>query len=312
MPFKARQKVILLKNEVTPGTDAVPAAATDALLVNNFSFRPLVLLYDDRDYATTYFGNKGRLIAGQYSMMSFEIEIAGAGGAVDSVAKWGPAMKSCGVSQTVNATANVTYAPITTGEVFSSLYFYLGNQRLHKMLMSHGDCEVRIAAGRKPVFALNLIGLHVQPTDAVSAAPTLTGWTKPLVVNNANTTPFTIHGFAAKVRELSFGFGNANVYRNLPNSEAIRFVDRIARGSVRLESELVATKDWWTAIKNGTLGAVTLTQGTAVGNRVAITMPNVQLTEPEEDDEDGIAMSRMGMELQPSSAGNDEFSIVTT
>lgn len=311
MPFKARRKVILLKNEATPGVDAVPAAATDALLVNNFSFRPLVLQYDDRDYVVPYFGNKGRLIAGQYAMCSFEIEIAGAGGAVDAVPKWGPAMKSCGMSQTVNAAVSVAYAPITTAEVFSSIYFYLDG-RLHKMLFSHGDCEVRVPSGRKGVFAMTFIGLHVAPADSALVTPTLTGFTKPVVVNNLNTTPFTVHAFAGKFRELSFAFGNVNVYRNLPNSEAIRFVDRISRGQVRLEDELVATKDWWASIKNGTLGALAVTQGTVAGNRVAIAAPNVQLTEPELDDEDGIAMIRMGMELQPSAAGNDEFSITTT
>jgi hypothetical protein len=311
MPFKARRKAILLKNEATPGTDSVPVAGTDALLVNNFSFRPLVLQYDDRDYAVPYFGNKGRLVAGQYGMCSFEIEIAGAGGAVDAVAKWGPAMKSCGMSQTVNAATNVVYAPITTGEVFSTIYFYLDG-RLHKLVFAHGSVEMRLTAGRKPVFAFEFIGLHVTPADAAMIAPTLSGFTKPLVVNNANTTPFTVHAFAGKIRELTLSLGNANVYRNLPNSEAIRFVDRIARGSVRLEDELVATKDWWTSIKNGTLGALAVTQGTVLGNRVAISAPNVQLTEPELDEEDGIAMIRMGMELQPSAAGNDELSITTT
>lgn len=309
--FKARRKVVLLKNEVTPGVDPTPAAATDALLVNNFSFRPLILAYDDRNYVTTYFGNKGRLVAGQYSMCSFELEIAGAGGAIDAVPKWGPALKSCGLAQTVNAGVSVAYTPITTGEVYSTIYFYMDG-KLHKMSFAHGNVEVRIVAGRKGVFALEFIGLHVAPTDTGIVSPTLTGFTKPLVVNAANTTPFTLHGYAGKFRELTFNFGNVNVYRNLPNSESIRFVDRMSRGSVRLEDELVATKDWWTSIKAGTLGAIAMTQGAAVGNRVAIAAANVQLTEPELDEEDGIGMIRMGMELQPSAAGNDEFSITTT
>lgn len=309
--FKAKRKVILLKNEATPGVDAAPVPATDALLVQNFRFRPLVLVYDDRNYDVPYFGNKGRLVGGQYSMCSFEIEMAGAGGAVDAIPKYGPALKSCGLSQTVNATISVVYAPITTGEVFSTIYFYQDG-KLHKMLFSHGNLEMRWAAGQKPLFAFEFIGLHVAPSDAALVVPTLTGFTKPLVVNNANTTPFTVHGFAGKIRELSIAVGNVNVYRNLPNSEAIRFVDRVSRGSVRMEDELVATKDWYTSIKNGTLGAIAVTQGTAVGNRVKVDAANVQATEPELDEEDNIAMIRMGLELQPTAAGNDEFSITTT
>lgn len=311
MPMKFRRKVILLKNEATYGVDSVPVAATDALLVRNFQFSPLQLQYEDRDFAVPYFGNKGRIIAGQWGECSFEIEMAGAGGAVDAVPKYGPALKSCGMSQTVNTLVSVVYAPITTGEVSSSLYFLLDG-RQHKLLGWFGNVEARVVSGRIPVFAFSGIGLHVAPTDVALPTPTLSGFTKPVAVNNANTTPATLHAFAGKIREISFATGNVLPYRNLPNSEAVRFVDRMSSGSVRLEDELVAAKDWWTSIKNGTLGALSLQQGQVVGNKVTLAAPNVQLTEPQMDDEDGIGMIRMRMELTPSAAGNDEWSITTT
>ena len=106
--------------------------------------------------------------------------------------------------------------------------------------------------------------------------------------------------------------GNQLDYRNLPNSEAVRFGDRNSAGSVQLEDELVATKDWWTIVKNATLGALAITQGTAAGNKVAIAAPNVQLTDPEISEEQNIAMIGMKMGLQPSSAGNDEWSFTFT
>jgi len=258
-----------------------------------------------------YFGNKGRIVAGQFGAMSFEVEVAGAGGAVDAVPKYGPLLRACGMSQTVNAAVSVVYAPITTAEESASIYFYLDG-RLQKLLGSLGNVTLRIAAGRIPVYAFEFIGLHVQPTDVALPTPTLTGFTKPVAVNNANTTPFTLHAFAGKFRELTLTTGNVLPYRNLPNSEAIRFVDRKAMGSIRLEKELVAAKDWETLIKAGTLGALACTQGTVAGNKVAIAAANVQLTEPEETEEDGIAMLGMRLELTPSAAGNDEFSITTT
>lgn len=309
--FKARRKVVLFKIEGTKGVDAAPAAATDALLVRNFQFNPLQLAYEDRDYAVPYFGNKGKVIAGQWAECSFEIEMAGAGGAVDAVPKWGPVARACGMAQTVNAAVSVVYAPVTTNEVTGSLYFYLDG-RLHKILSWMGNLEARAVAGRIPVLAFSGIGLHVAPSDSALVTPTLTGFTKPVAVNAANTTPATLHAFAGKIREISFATGNVLPYRNLPNSESIQFVDRMSRGSVRMEDELVATKDWWTSIKNGTLGALSLQQGQTAGNKVTLAAPNVQLTEPAMDEEDGISMVRMSMELQPSAAGNDEFSITTT
>jgi hypothetical protein len=310
MPLKFRRKVILAKNAASYGADAAPTAAANAILVDNFSIRPLQQEYDDREYDVPYFGNKGRIPSGSFVELSFEVEMAGAG-AVDSAPKYGPLLQSCGMSETITPTTGpVTYAPITTGEKDSTIYFYIDG-RLHKVLGAFGNVEARLVAGRRPKWAFTFIGLYVLPSDTALPTPTLTGFQKPPAVNNTNTTPATLFTFAGKFREITLATGNELVYRNLPNSEAVRFVNRRSRGSVRLEDELVATKDWWTIVKNGTLGALTVTQGTAAGNKVTITANQVQLTEPDMSEEQGIAMIRMNMELQPSSAGNDEWSIAT-
>lgn len=307
MPMKWKRKVILLKNEGSYATDAAPVAATDGILARNVRFNPLQLAYDDREYAVTYFGNKGKIISGQWAELAFEVEMAGSS-AAGTAPKYGPALKSCGMAETVNVGVSVVYAPLSASEVSSTIYFQKDG-RQHKLLGCFGNVECRAVAGRIPFFAFNFIGLHVQPTDTALTPATLTGFQKPLAVNNANTTPATLHAFAGKIREIMFSTGNQLPYRNLPNSEAIRFVDRMSRGSVRMEDELVAVKDWWTSIKAGTLGALSLTQGTVAGNKVTLAAPNVQLTEPQLDEEDNISMVRMAMELQPSAAGNDEWSI---
>ncbi len=310
MPLKWKRKVILLKNEAAYGTDAVPVAATDALLVRNVRFSPLRLQYDDREYDVPHFGNRGRIVSGQWSELAFEIEMAG-GGAAGTAPKWGAAMKSCCMSETVTPAVSAVYAPISSGEVSASIYFQMDG-RQHKLLGCYGNFEARLAKGRIPVLAFSFIGMHVQPTDTALGAPTLTAFQKPLAVNKVNTTPFTLHGFAGKFSELMISSGNVLPYRNLPNDEAIRFVDRKARGSVRMEDELVATKDWWTIIKAETLGALAVTQGVAAGNKVAIAAANVQITEPDISEEDNLAMLGCALELQPSAAGNDEFSITVT
>jgi hypothetical protein len=310
MAMKFRRKVILAKNAASYGADAAPTAANDGMLVRNFRMRPLNQEYDDRDYDVPYFGNKGRIVSGAFVEVSFEVEMAG-GGAAGTAPKYGPLLQSCGMSETINAGVSVVYAPITTGEKDSTIYFYI-DARLHKVLGAFGNVEARLVAGRIPVWAFTFIGLYVAPSDVALPTPTLTAFQKPLAVNNTNTTPATLFTFAGKFREIMLATGNELVYRNLPNSEAVRFVGRRSRGSVRLEDELVATKDWWTIVRNGTLGALAITQGTAAGNKVAIAANQVQLTEPDMDEEQGIAMIRMNMELQPSSAGNDEFSITVT
>jgi hypothetical protein len=163
--------------------------------------------------------------------------------------------------------------------------------------------------GKKPYFQFHFVGLYNAVADAALPALTLTAFQKELAVNNTNTTPITLFTFAAKFRQVELMFGNKLDYRNLPNSEAVRFLDRESTMRFTFESELQATKDWWASIVAATAGAFTATQGTVAGNKVTIAAPNVQLLEPDLGDEGGVAMETLSANLMPSNAGNDEFSI---
>lgn len=309
--LRFRRKVLLAKIETTYGVDAVPVAATDGMLVRNLRVRALELAYDRRETVKTFYANEGQIVTGQWSTLEFEVEMAGAGGAVDAIPKYSPLLRACGLAQTVNATVSVQYDPVSSGEDALTAYFQMDG-RQHKMLGCRGSMGMRIAAGKIPVFTFRFVGLHVAPTDTALTPATLTGFTKPIGVNNANTTPFTLHAFAGKFREFTFDQANAVAYRNLPNSESVVTTGRLPVGRVTLESELVATKDWWTIIKGGTTGALAITHGTAVGNKVKIDAPNVQITTPDDSgDEDGVSMLAAALDFIPGSGGNDEFRITT-
>ena len=163
--------------------------------------------------------------------------------------------------------------------------------------------------GKIPVFQFDFTGLYIIPSDAALAAPTLTMFQKPVAVNNVNTTPVTLHTFAAKFADLSIDVGNVLTYRNLIASESVRFTDRNSIGSVKLEDELVATIDWWTKMRTAALGALSFTHGIVAGNIVVFAAPNVQLDVPTLAAEENISMLSMNLMLTPSAAGNDEWSI---
>ncbi|OGA16470.1 MAG: hypothetical protein A3I63_01955 [Betaproteobacteria bacterium RIFCSPLOWO2_02_FULL_66_14] len=308
MPMRFKRKVILFKNEGTAGQDAAPVAATNAILVRNFRMSFLDQEGDDRDFDVTYVGNKGRLLSGATVKFDFDVEMAGSG-AAGTAPGYGPLLKACAMSETVNAGVSVVYAPVNPGsETTGTLYFYLDG-RLHKAVYCLGNVTPKLSRGKAPLYAFSFIGIYVAPTDVALVSPTLSAFQKPLVVNNANTTPVTVHGFAGKFSEIQFSSGNVLTYRNLVGSESVRFTDRDSRGSVKLEDELVATKDWWTIMRAGTLGAMSVTHGTVAGNKVVLAAPNVQLLDPGSDAEDNIAMLSMNMLLTATLAGNDEFSI---
>jgi len=87
-------------------------------------------------------------------------------------------------------------------------------------------------------------------------------------------------------------------------------VDRSSSAQVKLEDELVATKDWWTKLRSGALVALSAQHGIVAGNIVVLAAPNAQLRNPGVDAEDNISMLSMALDLVPSAAGNDEWSIV--
>ena len=310
--LKFKRKVLLFKLESVYGTDSVPVAATDGLLVRNLSVAPLKLSYDERgELVRPFYANEGKVVSGQWSEMSFEIEMAGAGGAVDAVAKYAPVLRACALAQTVNAAVSVQYDPVSAGEESASAYWQIDG-RQHKMLGCRGSkFGIMVEAGKIPVYQFSFIGLHVQPSDTALTPATLTGFTKPVAVNNANTTPFTLHGFAGKFRSFSFDMALAAAYRNGPNHETVVTTGRKPTGKITLESELVATKDWYAIIKAGTTGALAITHGTVAGNKVKFDAPNVQITEPDEPDDGGILMLSASLDFIPGATGNDEFRITT-
>lgn len=308
--LKAKLCAITAKNEATYATDATPSAAADAMLATDVDVSPLELETEERELVLPWYGHQGEFVSGQFARAKFKTELAG-GGAAGTAPKWGPLAKGCAMSETTNAGVSVVYAPISTGEVGTSIYFYI-NGRLHKFLGSLGSARIMFDAGKSPKIEWDFMGLYSIPTDSAMITPTLTGWTKPVPVNNVNTTPLTLHAYAIKMKQLSIDLGVQNVYRNLPNSEAVRFIGRKAKYSAMFEDELVATKDWWTIIKAGTLGALAVTHGLTAGNIVAIAAANVQVARPKLSRDNDISMLGVDGGIVPTVAGNDEFSITVS
>lgn len=311
MPLYWKRKALLAKSEVTYGTDPVPTAGANAILARNVKISPLEQNYDDLNRDLHYVGNMGSIVAGSYVKIDFEVEIAG-GGAAGTAPGYGPLLKACAMSETISAATSVTYAPVNpSAETSVTIYWYMGG-RMHKATGALGNVSFELSRGRVPLMKYSFLGLYTIPSDTALITPTLTAFQKPLAVNNTNTTPVTLHSYSGKFSELSLATGNEINYRNLIGTESIRLTDRKSTGKVKLEDELVATKDWWTIIKAGTLGTLACTHGTAAGNKVQITGSNVQLTNPSIDQDQNIAMLGLDLHFTPSSAGNDEWAVVIT
>ncbi len=201
--------------------------------------------------------------------------------------------------------AQAAYHPISEALESATIYFYYADA-VHKLLGARGEAAWRFSAGERPMVMLDYQGLYGGIVDGAFPAVTLSAFQDPLGVNNQNTSLISVHGFAAKLYSLEARLNNPVAYRNIPGAEDVRINDREPSGSVEIEKPTIAEKDYPTLLAAGTLGQVSLTHGTAVGNKVGFDAIQAQLTNPSYGSQNGDVTDRFDVEFNPSAQGNDE------
>lgn len=302
-----RNVLLFAKIETSYGTDPTPTGTANAILCRAVTPQPISAEFAERNLIRGYMGSNGSLPSAIHSECEFEVEFSGSG-AAGTAPKWGPLLRACGFAETITASTSAVYAPVSTGQESATLWYFLDGIK-HVINGAFGSVSFDMTAKGIPVMKFKFIGKYSAPTDTSNPTDAdYSSFQTPLVVNNTNTTAFSVHGTSAKMQSFSVDVANNVIFRSLVGSEVVRIVDRAPAGSVGIELDTVATKDWWTSIKNATTGAVSITHGTASGNIVKIDGPKVQLTNPQYAESDGIAMLNMSLAFQPDT-GNDEITI---
>lgn len=208
--------------------------------------------------------------------------------------------------------AQVNYSPISSPTVLPSntIYFYFSG-KLHKLLYGRGSPKLMFEAGGKPYIEYTYIGLYGGITDSGPfPAQTLTGFQTPLIVNNANSGAFSVHGYAGLLYSWSIDVANATAYRNVVGAEDILLTDREPACDIVIEDPLIAQKDIPTLVNTNALGVVSFTHGTVAGNIVKVDAPSVQLMDPKYADKDSQVTLGLKGELNGTyGTGNDELII---
>jgi len=220
-------------------------------------------------------------------------------------------------TSTYSIGANVIYTPnsnfsASTANTSASIYFNVDGVR-HVLLGARGTVSFDLSPKAIPKMKWKFTGLLGTITDSPQVAPAtdFTGWQVPVPVSTANTTDIHLLGYNAPVIEkLSFDIANTVTYRQTLGSESVLITDRKPSGTISLEANLIAAKDWWSTVKNSTTGAFAIKHGQTPGNIVGITCPKVQLADPKYSDSSGVAMLDLSMALLPYGvSGNDEIRI---
>jgi len=304
-----QKKAILAKIETTYGTDSVPTGAANAILARNMTITPLTAELHKREVVLPVFGDLGAIPAGAQVAIEFECEMAGSGTAGTAPA-WGPLMRACARSETLTATVDALYAPVSGTFEAVSIYFHLDGL-LHRLTGVRGNVALSLNHDAIPVFKFALIGIYNAPTDTALPTLTLTAWQKPLPVNKVNTPTFTLHGFAAVLSSLEIDDGTLVNFKDYVNTaEQVRVGGRPGvSGTAKVEATLLATKDWFALARAGTTGAMNLIHGTAAGNKIQLQANQVQIGNPTYEDADGVAMLSLPLMFNITAAGNNDLTI---
>lgn len=310
MTLRTSQRLLLAKIESSYGTNPTPAG-TDAVLVRNMEITPLQADAVERELIRGYMGNYDILLANQRVEINFEIELAGSG-AAGTAPKWDAIIRSCGNSVTTVASTRVTYAPISSSFESSTLEYYVDGVR-HRLTGCRGSFSISAEVGQIPVMTFSMIGLFNAPTDTSNPSTTYSNQVAPVIFKNGNTTNFTLFGYAGALQSFNFDQSNTTVYRELVGgTKEVLITDRRPNGTIMLEAELLATHNFFSDATGSSTGTNTFQHGQSAGNIVTFSAPQTDLGSPSYSDSDGIQMLNLPYNATPTTAGNNEYSLVCT
>lgn len=183
---------------------------------------------------------------------------------------------------------NVLYSPASTGIPTGTLYYYEdGVLTILKGVRGTFTMEWTAAGAVKLNFTMS--GEFVSKTDVAVPACTYDS-TRPPIWRSGKSL---VDRAVAVVSRLNFDCGNNVVYPENPTStegfDTCVITERAMAGQIDPQATLVATRSILTDMRNGTQKIINALVGTAVGNRVGITIPAALYTGASPSDRQGLA-----------------------
>lgn len=308
-PILAAKKLLLFKMEASEGVDPTPTGGANAILVSNFSLKPMEGQDVPRNLIRPYIGNDEQFPVGLYGRMQFKVELAGSG-AAGTAPGWGPMARCGGLSEAIVASTSVTYTPITDSMESGAAYVWEGAT---KQILTNirGDATLRYTAASIPYLECDFMGVYSDPAEVSIATPTYTAFKKPLIVNKANTT-FALNGVSLVLRELSLAIKNKVEPRMLVGSERIVIDDRKEELAMQVEAVPVSIFNPYTLAKAQTQMAMSLVHGTVAGSIITLSSSTLVLKRPTGSNENQGINEWPLVGLPLPSSGNDQWSLALT
>ncbi|AGH58012.1 hypothetical protein RHVG_00047 [Rhodovulum phage RS1] len=277
MPINWKSKVLLFGLETTPGTDAAPTGATNAILAKNISLSPMEGNDEARALELPYQGADPSIPTELHMKLSFTVELVGSG-AAGTAPSCGPLLRACAMAETIDAGVSVTYNKVSDGHESASIYLWIGNT-LYKMLYAKGDANLKIDTQKIPSIEFTFTGLWVKPAETAQATPDLAAQiaNAPKLATTASTPTFSIDGTDLVLRSFTWNFANTVATRFLIGGESILITDQADAMSATVEALPLTSFDPFTLAQDQSRVALQLIHGTQAGKIITLDAPALQL-----------------------------------
>ena len=304
------KKVLLVKTEVTYGTDSVPTGAANGILAQQMTLSPMEGQDVARELERPMFGADATIPADLHAKLKFRVELAPSGTAGTAPA-WGPLIRACGCAQTIVAATSVTYNPITDAPESVTIHFHYDGIR-HVLRGARGTFKLMVEASGIPYIEFEFWGLFAPATDVANPTPTLGAFRDPIIANSTNTPVFTIDSVAMTLRSFNFDAGSKVEPRFLIGSEGILITGREEKIEARVEARAMSVFNPYTRAQNAARMPIALQHGVTAGNRATLNVPLAQLQRPGGiEQQQNIAEWPLNFVPQMN-AGNDQWTLVLT
>lgn len=308
-----RKKFLLAKIESTYGTDPSPVAGTNAIQVTNLEVTPIE---SDNVQAASYQGfignsTRGTLVANKRVSVTFEVELGGSGTAGTAPA-FGPLLQAAGMSEVVVSSTSVTYAGVSSSFSSATLYCFYDGTR-HKITGARGTVTFNMTAGQFPTASFQFIGIYNVPDGTAASTFTVANQAAALEVNDTNVTTCTFHGVTStRLESIDLALNNALTYKETASSQEVLITDRAAGGTAVIEAPVIGTTDFFAKAVASATGASTIVIGATGGNIVTLNAPQTDITGCSYGDTNGVISLSMPYLALPTTAGDNEVSLVFT
>lgn len=301
-----KKKALLLKSEVTYGTDSAPDGAANWIEARNVTLTPMDNEVVDRNIEQDYMGNGGKVIAASWAKVTFDVALAPSG-AAGTAPKWSPLLLACGYAETVSAGVSVAYNLVSAAFGSASIYVNIDGT-LHKLTGCRGECKGKLSAKGIPMMSFEVAGVFAVPTAVAMPALTKTGWTLEEAVNSANSAKLVLNGVDLAYSTLEWSTGNQIARIDLPGPQKeVAITDRKPALSVTVLAPALGDFDPFALGQAGTNVALSTTHGSGAGKQAKLD-GKVVVTGVDYDRVDDMLAYKLTLDPQPV-AGNDELAL---